>query len=40
VVLAADAELVLAADVERIAIDRRLVEGVAVPADAFLRNLG
>ena len=39
-VLAAHAELVLAADVERVAIDRGVAEGIAMPAHAFLGDLG
>ena len=38
-ILAADAELVFAADVERIAIDRRVAEGVAVAAHRLLGDL-
>jgi hypothetical protein len=39
VVLATNAELVFAADVERAAIDRRVAEGVAMAAHAFLGDL-
>src|SRR5262249_53756296 len=39
-VLAAHAELVLAADVERVAVDRRIAEGFAVPPHRFFGDLG